>query len=54
MLGQIVNGNAAEIGDRLASCGLDHYRQTVVGDNVERITAAIRSTLASGSPPASI
>jgi len=42
LLGQIVNGNAAEIGDRLASCGLDHYRQTVVGDNVDRITAAIR------------
>jgi nicotinamide-nucleotide amidase len=42
LLGQIVNGNAAEIGDRLASRGLDHYRQTVVGDNVERITAAIR------------
>ncbi|MBI5158219.1 MAG: competence/damage-inducible protein A [Acidimicrobiia bacterium] len=42
LLGQIVNGNAAEIGDRLASSGLDHYRQTVVGDNVERITAAIR------------
>lgn len=45
LLGQIVNGNAAEIGDRLASYGLDHYRQTVVGDNVERITAAIREAV---------
>lgn len=45
LLGQIVNGNAAEIGSRLAACGLDHYRQTVVGDNIERITAAIRDAV---------
>ena len=41
LLGQIVNGNAADIGARLAAAGLDHYRQGVVGDNVARITAAI-------------
>jgi nicotinamide-nucleotide amidase len=41
LLGQIVNGNAADIGGRLAAAGLDHYRQGVVGDNVGRITAAI-------------
>ena len=41
LLGQIVNSNAARIGERLAESGLDHYRQTVVGDNVERMTAAI-------------
>lgn len=42
LLGQIVNGNAATIGGRLAEAGLDHFRQTVVGDNVERIAEAIR------------
>ena len=41
LLGQIVNSNAARIGERLAEAGLDHYRQTVVGDNVDRIAAAI-------------
>jgi len=41
LLGQIVNSNAARIGERLAESGLDHYRQTVVGDNVDRMTAAI-------------
>ncbi len=42
LLGQIVNSNAATIGGRLAEAGLDHYHQGVVGDNVERIVAAIR------------
>ena len=42
LLGQIVNGNAADIGFRLADAGLVHYRQTVVGDNIDRIVAAIR------------
>ncbi|MFB3049138.1 MAG: molybdopterin-binding protein, partial [Acidimicrobiia bacterium] len=41
LLGQIVNSNAAHIGERLAEAGLDHYRQSVVGDNEERMTAAI-------------
>jgi nicotinamide-nucleotide amidase len=41
LLGQIVNGNAADLGGRLAAAGLDHYRQGVVGDNIVRITAAI-------------
>ena len=42
LLGQIVNGNAADIGQRLAEAGLDHFRQVVVGDNLDRVTAAIR------------
>ena len=46
LLGQIVNGNAADIGARLADAGLAHYRQTVVGDNVERITKAITEAVA--------
>ena len=42
LLGHIVNTNASTIGARLADAGLDHYHQTVVGDNEERIVAAIR------------
>ncbi len=41
LLGQIVNGNAATIAGRLADAGFDHFHQTVVGDNVARISAAI-------------
>lgn len=46
LLGQIVNGNAAEIGRRLADAGISHFRQTVVGDNLPRIVAAIREACA--------
>ena len=42
LLGQIVNTNANELGMRLADAGLDHYHQSVVGDNVDRIADAIR------------
>ena len=42
LLGQIVNSNAADIGSRLALAGLDHYHQAVVGDNLDRVAAAIR------------
>lgn len=45
LLGQIVNGNAADIGTRLADAGLAHYRQSVVGDNLDRIVAAIREAV---------
>ena len=41
LLGQIVNGNGAEIGSSLAEAGLAHYRQVVVGDNLPRVTKAI-------------
>ncbi len=41
LLGQIVNGNAADIGGRLAMAGMDHYYQVVVGDNLARVTEAI-------------
>ncbi len=41
LLGQIVNSNATRIGERLADAGLDHFQQTVVGDNEARIAAAI-------------
>jgi nicotinamide-nucleotide amidase len=45
LLGQIVNGNAAEIGRRLAEAGLDHYHQVVVGDNLGRIVAALEQAV---------
>jgi nicotinamide-nucleotide amidase len=45
LLGQIVNTNAAWIGQRLADVGWDCLRQTAVGDNEERITTAIRDAL---------
>lgn len=41
LLGQIVNSNAARIAELLAESGLDHYHQTVVGDNIERIASAV-------------
>ena len=41
LLGQIVNSNATRIGERLADAGLDHFQQSVVGDNEVRIVAAI-------------
>ncbi len=52
LLGQIVNTNAATIGARLAEAGLDHYHQGVVGDNLERVVAAVR--LAAGRADAVI
>jgi nicotinamide-nucleotide amidase len=45
LLGQIVNTNAAWIGQRLADVGWDCLRHTVVGDNTERIAEAIREAL---------
>jgi nicotinamide-nucleotide amidase len=45
LLGQIVNSNAAEIGSRLAEAGLDHYRQGVVGDNLDRMMRALKGAM---------
>jgi len=45
LLGQIVNGNAATIGEALASEGHDAHYQVVVGDNPERIALAIGMAL---------
>jgi nicotinamide-nucleotide amidase len=41
LLGSILNGNARWISERLACLGLPHYRQTVVGDNEERLKSAV-------------
>ena len=43
LLGQIVNTNASWVGSRLADAGLSHFHQTVVGDNLDRVVAAIRA-----------
>ncbi len=45
LLGQIVNSNAAWIGQRLAEVGWDCLRQTAVGDNEARIAGALREAL---------
>jgi nicotinamide-nucleotide amidase len=46
LLGQIVNTNAAALGARLADEGFDAHFQVTVGDNLERLSAAVRTALA--------
>ena len=43
LLGNIVNTNAAHLAEGLASVGIDTYRQTVVGDNPERLKEALEA-----------
>ena len=45
LLGQIVNTNAAYLGENLASLGVDLYHSAVVGDNLNRIKDAIQTAL---------
>ncbi len=45
LLGQITDTNSAWLGQRLAASGIDCFYQTRVGDNVERITSALRVAL---------
>ncbi len=47
LLGDIVNTNAAFLSQRLADIGICVYRHTVVGDNAERLSAALKSALSS-------
>ncbi|MCT0203434.1 competence/damage-inducible protein A [Synechococcus sp. CS-602] len=42
LLGTILNGNARWLAEELAAQGLPHYRQTVVGDNRERLIQVVR------------
>ena len=42
LLGNILNGNARWLSEELASLGLPHFRQTVVGDNRERLIALVQ------------
>ena len=41
LLGDILNSNAKWLAEQLSSLGLSHYRQTVVGDNFDRLNDAI-------------
>jgi nicotinamide-nucleotide amidase len=45
LLGDIVNGNAAWLGARLAAAGAPVVHSSMVGDDVDRIAAAVRRAL---------
>ncbi len=45
LIGDIVNTNAAYLSRRLATLGIGVYRQSVVGDNKERLAADLRTAL---------
>ena len=45
LLGQIVDTNSSWIGEQLALAGIEHLRQTKVGDNRARIVACLREAL---------
>lgn len=45
LLGQLVDTNTATIASALAEVGVDVYRETSVGDNAERIAAAVREAI---------
>jgi nicotinamide-nucleotide amidase len=45
LLGDIVNGNAAWLGERLAAVGAPVVHSSMVGDDVDRIVAAVRRAL---------
>ena len=49
LLGQIVNTNAAWLGERLAEAGVDVQRSETVGDDVGRIATAIERAYADGA-----
>ncbi len=45
LLGEIVDTNAAWLSERLAELGIDLYRRTTVGDNPDRLAAALGRAL---------
>lgn len=45
LLGQIVNGNAAHIGAKLAEDGFDAHHQVVVGDNLVRMIEVLTTAM---------
>ena len=49
LLGNILNGNARWLGEQLACLGLPHYRQSVLGDNRERVMTFVREAAARSS-----
>ena len=42
LLGNIVNTNAKWISEELSTLGLNHFRQSTIGDNSERIVKMIK------------
>ena len=46
LLGQLIDTNTATIARASADVGIDVYRETSVGDNADRIAAAIRESIA--------
>ncbi len=42
LLGNIVNSNARWLAEQLSSLGINHYRQTVIGDNFTRLKQVIK------------
>jgi nicotinamide-nucleotide amidase len=50
LLGQIVDTNSAWIGERLAEAGIDSYEHRQVGDNLGRMTQALRSCSTTAMP----
>ena len=42
LLGNIVNTNAQWISEELSSLGLNHFRQSTVGDNAERVSKLVK------------
>lgn len=49
LMGSILNGNARWLAEELASLGLPHYRQTVVGDNRARLIQVVREAASRSS-----
>jgi len=49
LLGQIVNTNAAWLGERLAEAGVDIQRSETVGDDVDRIATSIERAFSDGA-----
>jgi nicotinamide-nucleotide amidase len=45
LLGDVVNGNAAWLGQRLAEAGIDVTHSVVVGDNVDRIAGVLHNAV---------
>ena len=45
LLGQIVDTNAAYLADKLSELGINVYYKTTVGDNTQRLAAALRISL---------
>jgi nicotinamide-nucleotide amidase len=48
LLGDIVNTNAAFLSTQLAELGISVYKHICVGDNPERLSAALNAALAAG------